>query len=67
MLCISVVCTYLFHILFLFYRFATGLEITEHSKLIHDYYNRISDGPAIHVTVDTTLQNGRMDINSYIG
>jgi len=55
---------YLFYIPF---RFATGLEITEHSKLIHDYYNRISDGPAIHVTVDTTLQNGRMDINSYIG
>ena len=48
-------------------RFATGVEITEHSKLIHDYYNRISDGTAIHITVDTTLQNGRMDINSYIG
>ncbi|XP_065895116.1 eukaryotic translation initiation factor 3 subunit F-like [Dysidea avara] len=47
--------------------FATGLEITEHSKLIHDYYNHISDGPAILVTVDTTLQNGRMEINSYIG
>ena len=48
-------------------RFATGVEITEHSKLIHDYYNRISDGSAIHITVDTSLQNGGMDINSYIG
>jgi len=48
-------------------RFATGVEITKHSKFIHDYYNHISDGSAIHITVDTTLQNGRMDINSYIG
>ena len=48
-------------------RFATGIEITEHSKLIHDYYNSNSDGTAIHITMDTKLQNGRMDISSYIG
>ena len=53
--------------LFVISRFATGLEITEHSKLIHDYYSRISDSSAIHITVDTTLKNGKMDINSYIG
>ena len=44
--------TYLFYIPFMLYRFATGLEIMEHSKLIHDYYNHISDGPVVHVTVD---------------
>ena len=46
-------------------RFATGWEITGHSVLIHDYYSRI-DPFVVHLTVDTTLKSGRMDIKAYV-
>lgn len=46
-------------------RFATGWEITGHSVLIHDYYSRI-DPYVVHLTVDTTLKSGRMDIKAYV-
>ncbi|KAK4320022.1 hypothetical protein Pmani_009091 [Petrolisthes manimaculis] len=44
---------------------ATGHEITDHSLLIHDYYSRITTSP-IHLTVDTTLHGGRMNIKGYV-
>ena len=46
-------------------RFATGWEITGHSVLNHDYYSRI-DPFVVHLTVDTTLKSGRMDIKAYV-
>ena len=39
---------------------STGSDIIDHSLLIHDYYKRVVDNP-IHITVDTTLQNGKLD------
>lgn len=54
------------HVLMLcFLRYATGHDITEHSVLIHEYYSREAHNP-IHLTVDTSLQNGRMSIKAYI-
>ncbi|KAK7083118.1 Eukaryotic translation initiation factor 3 subunit F [Halocaridina rubra] len=44
---------------------ATGHEITDHSLLIHDYYSRVTSSP-IHLTVDTTLHGGRMNIKGYV-
>uniref|UniRef100_A0A2K5E5I5 Eukaryotic translation initiation factor 3 subunit F n=1 Tax=Aotus nancymaae TaxID=37293 RepID=A0A2K5E5I5_AOTNA len=44
---------------------ATGHDITEHSVLIHEYYSREAPNP-IHLTVDTSLQNGRMSIEAYV-
>ena len=46
-------------------RFATGAEITGHSVLIHDFYNRL-EKHVVHVTIDTTLRSGKMDIKAYI-
>ena len=45
--------------------FATGDEITSHSALIHDYYARETKDP-IHLTVDTTLNRGRLDLKAYV-
>jgi len=45
--------------------FATGNEITSHSALIHDYYARETKDP-IHLTLDTTLSNGRMTMKAYV-
>uniref|UniRef100_A0A8D0HEB6 Eukaryotic translation initiation factor 3 subunit F n=1 Tax=Sphenodon punctatus TaxID=8508 RepID=A0A8D0HEB6_SPHPU len=45
--------------------YATGNDITEHSVLIHEYYSREAHNP-IHLTVDTSLQNGHMSIKAYI-
>uniref|UniRef100_A0A4W3JUI1 Eukaryotic translation initiation factor 3 subunit F n=1 Tax=Callorhinchus milii TaxID=7868 RepID=A0A4W3JUI1_CALMI len=45
--------------------YATGHDITEHSVLIHEYYSREAQNP-VHLTVDTALQSGRMDIKAYI-
>ncbi|XP_053166135.1 eukaryotic translation initiation factor 3 subunit F isoform X2 [Hemicordylus capensis] len=45
--------------------YATGHDITEHSVLIHEYYSREAHNP-IHLTVDTSLQNGRMSIKAYV-
>ena len=45
--------------------YATGHDITEHSVLIHEYYSREAPNP-IHLTVDSSLQNGRMSIKAYV-
>ena len=45
--------------------FATGNEITSHSALIHHYYARGTKDP-IHLTVDTTLNSGRMGLKAYV-
>uniref|UniRef100_A0A8C5MZ76 Eukaryotic translation initiation factor 3 subunit F n=1 Tax=Leptobrachium leishanense TaxID=445787 RepID=A0A8C5MZ76_9ANUR len=45
--------------------YATGNDITEHSVLIHEYYSREANNP-IHMTVDTSLQGGRLSIKAYI-
>lgn len=45
--------------------FATGGEITGHSVLIHDFYSRL-DKHVVHVTIDTTLRIGKMEIKAYI-
>jgi len=45
--------------------FATGREITSHSALIHDYYARETKDP-IHLTLDTTIQQGRMVLKAYV-
>lgn len=46
-------------------RYATGFDITEHSVLIHEYYSREASNP-IHLTVDTALQSGKMNIRAYV-
>ena len=46
-------------------RYATGFDITEHSVLIHEYYSREATNP-IHLTVDTALQSGKMNIRAYV-
>merc|ERR1712098_1030210 len=45
--------------------FATGRDITSHSALIHDYYARETKDP-IHLTLDTTIQHGRMSLKAYV-
>jgi len=45
--------------------FATGNEVTNHSALIHDYYARETKDP-IHLTLDTTLESGRMTMKAYV-
>lgn len=45
--------------------FATGNEITSHSALIHDYYARETKDP-IHLTIDTTLNSGKMGLKAYV-
>jgi len=45
--------------------FATGNEITSHSAPIHEYYARETKDP-IHLTVDTTLNSGRMSLKAYV-
>lgn len=45
--------------------FATGSDLIAHSSLIHDYYSRETKDP-IHLTVDTTLKDGRMGLNAYV-
>merc|ERR1712226_465848 len=45
--------------------FTTGNEVTSHSSLIHDYYSRETKDP-IHLTVDTTLNSGRMSLKAYV-
>ena len=45
--------------------FATGNEITSHSALIHDYYARGTKDP-IHLTVDATLNSGKIAMKAYV-
>lgn len=44
---------------------ATGHEVTNHSSVIHEYYARECNNP-IHLTVDTSLQDGRMGLKAYV-
>lgn len=44
---------------------ATGNEVTNHSSVIHEYYARECNNP-VHLTVDTSLQGGRMGLKAYI-
>lgn len=44
---------------------ATGHEVTNHSSVIHEYYARECNNP-IHLTVDTSLQGGRMGLKAYV-
>lgn len=44
---------------------ATGNEVTNHSSVIHEYYSRECNNP-VHVTVDTSLQGGRMGLKAYV-
>ena len=45
--------------------FTTGSDVTSHSSLIHDYYARETKDP-IHLTVDTTLNSGKMGLKAYV-
>jgi len=49
--------------------FATGPDVTLLSTLIHQYYQRETKNPPIHLTVDTTLtsRNFGMAIKAYTG
>jgi len=44
--------------------FSTGLEVSVHSVLIHDYYSRETKNP-VHMTVDTFMRGGKMAIKGY--
>ena len=44
---------------------ATGHEVTNHSSVIHEYYARECNNP-IHLTLDTSLQGGRMGLKAYV-
>ncbi|KAJ8971439.1 hypothetical protein NQ314_000695 [Rhamnusium bicolor] len=44
---------------------ATGHEVTNHSSVIHEYYSRECNNP-VHVTVDSSLQGGRMGLKAYV-
>lgn len=44
---------------------ATGHEVTNHSSVIHEYYSRECNNP-VHITVDTSLQGGRMGLKAYV-
>ncbi|GFR91295.1 eukaryotic translation initiation factor 3 subunit F [Elysia marginata] len=45
--------------------FSTGLEVSVHSVLIHDYYSRETKNP-IHMTVDAHVKGGKMSIKAYL-
>lgn len=53
--------------LFLYYTgwWATGNDVTNHSSVIHEYYARECNNP-VHLTVDTSLQGGRMGLRAYV-
>jgi len=44
---------------------ATGHEVTNHSSVIHEYYSRECVNP-VHLTIDTSLQGGRMGLRAYV-
>lgn len=44
---------------------ATGNEVTNHSSVIHEYYAHECTNP-IHLTLDTSLQGGRMGLKAYV-
>jgi len=47
--------------------YATGLDITENSVIIHDFYTNASSTTAVHLLVDTALTNDTLGIRAYIG
>jgi len=47
--------------------YATGLDITENSVVIHDFYQKESATTAVHLLVDTALTNDTLGIRAYIG
>lgn len=57
--------TFSYHSYVFLHRYATGFDITEHSVLIHEYYSREATNP-IHLTADTALQSGKMNIRAYV-
>ena len=49
----------------MFFRYATGVDVTDHSVLIHDFYSRETDNP-VHLILDTTLQKNTLGIKAYV-
>jgi len=47
--------------------YATGLDITENSVIIHDYYAKQSATSAVHLLVDTALTHDTLGIRAYTG
>jgi len=45
--------------------YSTGLEVTEHSLLIHEFYSRECKDP-VHLLLDTTLKGAKMTLKTYI-
>lgn len=45
--------------------YATGVDVTEHSVLIHDFYSRETSNP-VHLILDTTLQKNSLGIKAYV-
>ncbi|XP_076446573.1 eukaryotic translation initiation factor 3 subunit F-like [Babylonia areolata] len=45
--------------------YSTGSEVSVHSVLIHEYYAREVKNP-IHLTVDTIMRKGRMNMKAFI-
>lgn len=45
--------------------FATSNDVTGHSTLIHEYYSIECNNP-VHLTVDTQLKTGRMNMKAYV-
>ena len=46
-------------------RYSTGSEVSVHSVLIHEYYSREAKSP-IHMTVDTVMRGGKMNMKAYV-
>lgn len=44
---------------------ATGHTVTSHSSVIHEYYSRECPNP-VHMTLDTTLQGGRLGLQAFV-
>ena len=51
--------------IYLYFRYSTGSEVSEHSVLIHEYYAREAKNP-VHLTIDTSLKSSKMDIKAYV-
>jgi len=47
--------------------YATGLDITENSVIIHEFYSNASATTAVHLLVDTALTNDTLGIRAYTG
>lgn len=47
--------------------YATGLDITENSVIIHDFYSKESLTSTVHLLVDTALTNDTLGIKAYTG